>query len=74
MDIWEFNPEGMGTLWLPGLLYYLPPPAAYVMGTGSPFNGGKARLGRDADHSPPPSAKVKNEELLFLSPLSLVWR
>jgi hypothetical protein len=30
--------------------------------------GGKARLGRDADHSPPFSAEVKNEqELYFLS-------
>jgi hypothetical protein len=31
-------------------------PASYPMGTG-----GKARPGRDADHSPPSSAKVKNE-------------
>jgi hypothetical protein len=28
------------------------------MGTGGPFPGGKARPGRDADHSPPSSAKV----------------
>jgi hypothetical protein len=27
----------------------------------SPFPGGKARPGRDADHSPPSSAKVVNE-------------
>jgi hypothetical protein len=31
------------------------------MGTGGPFPGGKARPGRDADHSPPPSAEVVNE-------------
>jgi hypothetical protein len=27
-------------------------PASYKMGTGGPFPGGKARLRRDADHSP----------------------
>jgi hypothetical protein len=31
-------------------------PASYPMGTG-----GKARPGRDADHSPPSSAEVENE-------------
>jgi len=31
------------------------------MGTGGPFPGGKARPGRDVDHSPPSSAEVKNE-------------
>jgi hypothetical protein len=31
-------------------------PASYPMGTG-----GKARLGRDADHSPPSSAEFKYE-------------
>jgi hypothetical protein len=31
-------------------------PASYPMGTG-----GKAWPGRDADHSPPSSAEVKNE-------------
>jgi hypothetical protein len=36
-------------------------PASCKMGTGGPFPGGKARLGRDADHSPPSSAEVKNE-------------
>jgi hypothetical protein len=36
-------------------------PASYPMGTGGPFPGHKALLGRDADHSPPSSAKVKNE-------------
>jgi hypothetical protein len=32
-----------------------------TMGTGGPFPGGKARTGRDADHSPPSIVKVKNE-------------
>jgi hypothetical protein len=36
-------------------------PASYSMGIGGPFPGGKARPGRDADHSPPSSAEVKNE-------------
>jgi hypothetical protein len=36
-------------------------PASSPMGTGGPFSGGKARLGRDADHSPPSSAEVVNE-------------
>jgi hypothetical protein len=36
-------------------------PASYPMGTGGSFPGGKARPGRDADHSPPSSAGVKNE-------------
>jgi hypothetical protein len=36
-------------------------PASCTMGTGGPFPGGKARSGRDADHSPPPSAEVVNE-------------
>jgi hypothetical protein len=36
-------------------------PASYPMGTGGPFPGGKARPGRDADHSPPSSAEVKYE-------------
>jgi hypothetical protein len=31
------------------------------MGTGGPFPGGKARPGRDADHSPLSSAEVKND-------------
>jgi hypothetical protein len=35
--------------------------ASYPMGTGGPFPGGKARPGRDADHSLPSSAKVKYE-------------
>jgi hypothetical protein len=36
-------------------------PASCTMGTGGPFPGDKARLGRDADHSPPSSAEVENE-------------
>jgi hypothetical protein len=31
------------------------------MGTVGPFPGGKARPGRDADHSPLSSAEVVNE-------------
>jgi hypothetical protein len=34
-------------------------PASYPVGTGGSFPGGKARPGRDADHSPPSSAEVK---------------
>jgi hypothetical protein len=36
-------------------------PASCTMGTGGLFPGGKARPGRDADHSPPSSAEVENE-------------
>jgi hypothetical protein len=36
-------------------------PASYSVGTGGPFPGGKARPGRDADHSPQSSAEVKYE-------------
>jgi hypothetical protein len=36
-------------------------PASCPMGTGGPFPRGKARPGRDADHSPPSSAEVVNE-------------
>jgi hypothetical protein len=35
--------------------------ASCTMGTGGPFLGGKARPGRDADHSPLSSAEVVNE-------------
>jgi hypothetical protein len=50
-------------------------PASYPMGSGCPFPGGKARPGRDADHSPPSSAEVKNEwELYLLSPQVPSWR
>jgi hypothetical protein len=36
-------------------------PASCTMGTRGPFPGGKAWPWRDADHSPPSSAEVKNE-------------
>jgi hypothetical protein len=36
-------------------------PGSCPMGTGGPFPGGKARPGREADHSPPSSAEVVNE-------------
>jgi hypothetical protein len=36
-------------------------PASCTVGTGGPFQGVKARPGRDADHSPPSSAEVENE-------------
>jgi hypothetical protein len=36
-------------------------PASCTMGTGGPFPGGKARPGRESDHSPPSSAEVENE-------------
>jgi hypothetical protein len=44
------------------------------MGTGGPLPGDKARPGRDADHSPPSSAEVRNEwELYLLSPQAPLW-
>jgi hypothetical protein len=50
-------------------------PASCTMGTRGPFPGGKARPGRDADHSPPSSAEVKKEqELYLLSPHAPPWR
>jgi hypothetical protein len=36
-------------------------PASCTMGSGGPIPRAKARPGRDADHSPPSSAEVKNE-------------
>jgi hypothetical protein len=36
-------------------------PASCTMGTRGPFPGGKARPGRDSDHSPLSSAEVVNE-------------
>jgi hypothetical protein len=45
------------------------------MGTGGSFPGGKAQPGRDADHLPPSSAEVKNEqELYLLSHQAPPWR
>jgi hypothetical protein len=50
-------------------------PASCTMGTGGSFPGGKARPGRDAEHSPPSSAEVKKEqELYLLSPKAPPWR
>jgi hypothetical protein len=50
-------------------------PASCTMGTGGPFPGGKARPGRDADHSPLYSAEVENEQELYpLSPQAPPWR
>jgi hypothetical protein len=36
------------------------------VGTGGSFPGGKGRPGRDADHSPPSSAEVKEEQEVYL--------
>jgi hypothetical protein len=36
-------------------------PASCTVSTGGSLSGGKARPGRDADHSPPSSAEVKKE-------------
>jgi hypothetical protein len=36
-------------------------PASCTMGTGGPFLGGKARPGREADHSPTSGTEVKND-------------
>jgi hypothetical protein len=36
-------------------------PTCNTMCTGGSFPGGKARPGRDADHSPPSSAEVKKQ-------------
>jgi hypothetical protein len=36
-------------------------PASCTMGTGGPFPGAKARMGPNADHSPPSSAEVEND-------------
>jgi hypothetical protein len=50
-------------------------PASCTMGTGGPFTGGKARPGRVADYSPPSSAEVVNEWVLYLlSPQAPPWR
>jgi hypothetical protein len=50
-------------------------PASCPMGTGSLLLGVKRGQGRDADHSPPSSAEVKNEQELYLfSPQAPSWR
>jgi hypothetical protein len=48
------------------------PPVKWISGVLSP--GVKARPGRDADHSPPSSAEVVNEEIYLLSPQTPPWR
>jgi hypothetical protein len=47
------------------------PPVQWVLGVLPP--GAKARPGRDADHSPPSSAEVENDELYLLSPQEPPW-
>jgi hypothetical protein len=49
--------------WLPGQLRPTQLPIQWVL---SPFPGSKERPGRDADHSPPSSAEVENEQKLYL--------
>jgi hypothetical protein len=49
-------------------------PASCPMGTRAPFPGDKVRLQRDADHSPPSSAKVENEWELYLLYLLHLYR
>jgi hypothetical protein len=49
--------------------------ASCRMGTGGPFPGAKAWQGRDADHSSPSGAEVKNEyELYLVFPQVPSWR
>jgi hypothetical protein len=49
-------------------------PASYAMGTRGSFPGGK-RSRREADHSPPSSAEVKEcVELYLHSPNTPSWR
>jgi hypothetical protein len=43
-----------------------------TMGTGGPFPVAKPQPGREADHSPPSSAEVENEELNLLSTQALL--
>jgi hypothetical protein len=45
-------------------------PTSCKMGTGGPFPVGKTRLGRDADHSPLPSADVIMSRSYTSSPLA----
>jgi hypothetical protein len=50
-------------------------PASYPMGTRGPFPGAKVRPGHNANHSPPSTAKAKNEDELYLfSPQAPPWR
>jgi hypothetical protein len=47
-------------------------PDSCTMGTGVHFPGGKARPGRDADHSPLSSADVVIEQELYISPCACI--
>jgi hypothetical protein len=44
-------------------------PASYPMGIGGPFPGSKARPGRDADHTPPSSARSRMRSYSLSPPL-----
>jgi hypothetical protein len=51
-------------------------PASSTMGTGGSFPRGKARPGRDADHSLQSSAEVVNEEELYVvlpASIGVLW-
>jgi len=50
-------------------------PASCTMGTGGPFPGGKARPGRDADHSPHlvPRSRMSRSYTSF-PPQAPAWR
>jgi hypothetical protein len=43
-------------------------PAPYPMGTGGAISSGVKRLCREADHSPPTSAELKNTEIYTSTP------
>jgi hypothetical protein len=47
-------------------------PASYPVGTGA-LPPGVKRLGREADHSPPPIAEVKNGGAILLLPDTSSW-
>jgi hypothetical protein len=49
-------------------------PVFCAMSTGGPFPGGKARPGRDADHSPPSSAEVEMSRSYTISSQAPPWR
>jgi hypothetical protein len=50
------------------------PPSFLYNGYRGPFPGGKSRPRCDADHSPPSSAEVENEQELYLSTQTPPWR
>jgi hypothetical protein len=57
----DYGPDDQGSIPDRGQTGSGAQPASYPMGTGGPFSGGKARPGRDANHSPPSSVEVKYE-------------